>query len=237
MKYTCSASHLKTIADVLKDILTECWLVFESNKISMTNVDPEKVIAVNLEIVPSSDYECESRFVFPFYIQTLYKVLRGAKPHDTAILSNGPADVIQISILSGSKILKNQIVLQPLQNVLPVTYVKQKKTNAIEIHINTNQLYHILHDLSALSRKMTIIGNGGNLEFTAKDDCGSISVFSQAVSTDINFRGTYLIKYLEKFTKPALESEVVVGLSPGEPLSVLYTMENGCLELSIAPSE
>lgn len=231
---------LKTMADVLKDILIECWFTFETRKITMTNVDPEKIVAIHLELQPSDKYACTTEFQFPFYIQTLYKVLRGVKARDVAILTDGPNNVLQIAILEKGEITKNQITLQPLQNVLPVVYARHPFiAESPEMEFDTADLYRILHDLSAVSRKIGIMVQDQTITFTAQDDCGSISVFSKPFLSypvkTYQYKETFLIKYLEKFAKPTLKKTITLRLTPGAPLSAIYKLENGFLELSIAP--
>ena len=237
LHYETSASELKTISDVLKDILAECWFVFEESSITMTNVDPEKVVVVSLFVKPKTqDYQCTSKFVFPFYIQTLYRVLRGVKPNDVAIITDGPGASLQIDIMTMHGVKKNQIVLQPLKDNPPV-FLRQQHHFDVEIKIETQQLYRILHDLSALSRKVTLTIDQEDVIFSSEDESGTSSVYSQGFpELNYHFKAMYLIKYLEKFTKPGLSDKVCIRVKQNSPLNLVSYLERGYLEMSIAPS-
>lgn len=237
LNYRTKATELKTIADVLKDVLAECWFVFDTDIITMTNVDPEKVIAVSLYLRPDpTTYQCGRKFIFPFYIQTLYRVLRGVKSSDMAVLSEGNGGCLQIDIMTAFGVLKNQITLQPLKDSFPI-FLRQQHHYEVEVRIDSRQFYHILHDLSALSRKVTVKVVHDEVSFLTEDDNGTKSIFTQAFpELDSHFTGTYLLKYLEKFSKPALADEIKIRMSQDTPLSVVYHLERGSLEMSIAPS-
>ena len=236
--YQISALQLKTIADVLKDVLAECWFVFEPSKIHMTNVDPEKVVSVSLQLQPTSDtYQCTTKFTFPFYIQTLYKVLRGVKPDDVAILKDGAGHSLCIDILTNN-VLRSSITLQPLNDPFP-TFLQQAHQYDAEYKLDAKELYRVLHDLSALSRKVCIHVNNQELKFTSEDETGSAIMFTQTFpsTSTYNFQGVYLIKYLEKFAKPNLAKDVFLLLHHRSPLTLVYRWEYGSLEMSIAPSK
>ena len=120
MRYITSAFQWKVLADTLKDILTECFFVFEPTKITMNNVDPEKVVDIFYEVRPSPDvYQCPETFKFPVYIQTVYRVLRGVKQTDTMEMSKLQDGSLKIVVYSQFGNIKNQISLCPLQDDIP----------------------------------------------------------------------------------------------------------------------
>lgn len=239
LNYRTSASELKSIADVLKDVLAECWFVFHATYITMNNVDPEKVIAVNLRLNPDPlVYQCSEKIVFPFYIQTLYRVLRGVKKTDLAVLQMFPenGNALDIIVLTDAGVMKNKITIQPLQDTLP-SFIRHPQKYSVEVKIETHQFYRILHDLSALSRKVNIKIDRDEVSFISQDDSGTRSVFTQGFpELNYQFDGTYLIKYLEKFCKPNLAPEIKIRVEKNTPLSVVYHLERGSLEMSIAQS-
>jgi len=228
--------ELKTIADVLKDILAECWIIFDETTIKITNVDPEKIIVVNLCLTPKQGYTCSTAFTFPLYAQTLYRVLRGVKSTDQAILQDGTDKSLHISIATANSVIKNEITLQPLRNSLPLFHIPPR-IHECQVTINSQQFYHILHDLAALSRQVTITIRHQVVEFRSQDDQGTLSVISQhfpEMSTMVQYKSTFIIKYLEKFSKPALAESILLQFTTGAPLNVIYHLPNGYLDMSIA---
>ena len=239
MFWITSASELKSIADTLKDILTTCWLVFTHDKVELVNVDPEKVVTVKLDIRPQiENYNCVEPFAFCIYIQVLYKVLRGCKANEKAILQNNAgAGNLSIEIKDASNTEKMKIVLNGLQDPLP-KYIIPNQMYDKSLTLNTSKLYYIFHDLGAISRVFRLSCSGEFVAFQSQDESGTNLTFCEPVQ-NLNYKhsATYLIKYVEKFLKPKLSKHVSLRMKDGSPLSVVYYLETGFLEMTIAPLE
>jgi len=240
MRYLTSASEWKTIADTLKDILMECYFVFAADKITMNNVDPEKVVEIYFEMIPKKEtYFCPTNVYFPIYIQTIYRVLRGVKNNDMLEMSDLNDGSLKMYVYSNSGVLKNQITMAPLTDYFPVM-IRNPRVYEIGVTFNNDQFYHILHDLGAISRRVSIHVKDSNIEFYSKDESGTSSTFQQhfqEIEPSYKFKNTFLLKFLEKYTKPGLQKLVTLRIDNNLPLSVVYYLENGSLELTIAGLE
>lgn len=240
MNYFTSALEWKILADSLKDILTECYFVFEPTTITMNNVDPEKVVEVYYKTTPSSDmYICNTTFEFPVYIQTIYRVLRGVKSGDNMEMKSNKDRSLTLYIMSAAGVPKNEITLQPLQQTIP-TYIRNPRNYTISVSILNDQLYSILHDLAALSRQVSIHVQDQVITFSASDEGCTKSTYSQVfeeLDAHYVFNNTYLTKFLEKFIKPGVKKIANLYLDSTLPLTVVYYLENGSLEMSIAGLE
>lgn len=241
MFWSTSACELKSIADTLKDILTTCWFVFTQDKIELVNIDPEKVVTVKLDLRPKpQDYHCVESFSFCMYIQVLYKVLRGCKPNEQAIIQNNAGSgnlSIEIREVNNNDNLKMRIILNGLQDQLP-KYIVPNQMYDKSLTFNSSRLYYIFHDLGAISRVFKISCSGTSVGFQAQDESGTNLTFCEPVENlNYKFNGAFLIKYIEKYLKPKLAKHVTLRLKEGSPLSVVYYLENGFLEMTIAPLE
>lgn len=241
MKWSVSAREFKTIADTLKDVLTQCWFLFSPQGIQMFNVDPEKVALVRLDIQPdSTKYTCNESITFSTYMQTIYKVMRGSKNQDTATITiEDTSDplAMYIEIFEGDGTKKNVICLSNMADKYP-KFVIPTTSYKYSIRMNTTNLYHIFHDLSVVSREFIFDFSNCQLKMSAKDDCGTVkSHWIKFEGQPGNHKGKYLIKYAEKFCKPRLSKFVTIRFSPGMPLSLLFDVEDGFLEMSIAELE
>lgn len=240
MHYLTSASEWKSLADTLKDILTECFFVFEKDRITMNNVDPQKVVDVFYQERPDpSKYTCATTFRFPVYIQTLYRVLRGVKPKDTMEMSDQYDGSLALTIYSEFGCEKNRISLKPLKEDIP-TYIRNPKTYQVSVSMLNDQFYHIIHDLGALSRQVNIHVEDQTITFKSSDESGTQSVYSQSfneLSPSYIFNNTYLLKFLEKYSKPGMQKFINISLDHNLPLSVVYYLERGSLEMTIAGLE
>lgn len=238
MLWTTSAGQLKAIADTLKDILTECWLEFSDNKIVLLNVDPEKVVTVYMELRPQScDYQCPNPINFSTYIQLIYKVLRGSKSDEIAVLSAQDNSNLRIEIKTPDNKTKVTINLKSLEGQackysIPVQFAD------MEMQFNTSNLYYILHDLGAISRTFNIHFNKNEITFDAADESGTKLTFSEARNTrGPAYRATFLTKYMEKFLKPKLCKFVTLRLRNNAPISAVYHLMDGFLEMTMAQLE
>lgn len=244
MKWIVKAFELKGIADVLKDVITQCWFVFTPSSIQLLNVDPERVIAVLMELRPPSDlYFCEHRLEFSIYVQTLYKVLRGVKTQENAEVTLEPgAEDLFIRILRAPRYVNAQISIRCLQDKMPCYDTKRftmevLRQNKICVILKTTVLYRVLHDLAAISRRATFHVQGNTLTIKTQDNMGTASQFQTQVNdgSDVSFDVTILGKYIEKFTKPNLCLTCDLLLGEGEATVVVYHLSHGYLALSIAP--
>lgn len=241
--YEFKAQKFKQISETLKDILAECWFVFCPTSITMRNVDPEKVVSVHLFLQPlQEEYRCTEQLTFPFYIQTLYRIFRGARLGDMATIHDIPdgSGSILISIRTEKGVLKNEIRMKPLQSQ-PVQFMDPPVKYNLAVAFESSQLYNILRDLSSLSRKVIIKIENLTVSLLAEDDYGTVSTFKQSFENVLAnthlFKGTYLSKYLEKFCKPGLGDHIILQIRKGLPLTALYNLEHGSLTMSISPLE
>lgn len=238
--YTAKAYQFKQISETLKDILSECWFVFEMEHFTMKNVDPEKVVSVDLFVKPPrKDYNCTTRFVFPFYIQTLYRIFRGVRPNDMATIQDNHGDGLIITIHTDKGVVKNVITMKPLNSPV-ISFESRPVVHHISVEFECSQLYSILRDLSSISRRVTLEVKEQDIIFTSEDDYGTISTCSQffpVINHHYLFKKTYLAKYLEKFSKPGLGMKIFMRLANDYPLEMLYNLEHGSLTMSISPSD
>ena len=144
-----------------------------------------------------------------------------------------------MTILSEKKVIKNEITLRPLSQTLPA-FIRNPRVYDVDIIINNDQLYHILHDLSALSRQVEIAIENQAIALRAKDESGTTSNYSQKfndIDPEFTFSHTYLLKFIEKFTKPGINKFAHMRIGRDLPFNIVYYWETSSLEMSIAALE
>lgn len=238
LAYECKAYQFKQISETLKDIMAECWFEFDLETITMRNVDPEKVVSVHLFLKPpSTEYRCTEKFVFSFYIQTLYRIFRGVRPTDTVAFVQIDYASLRITIMTESGNVKNEVVMKQLNLCDARNFLVVPHRYPVEVDMEYSQFYGILRDLSSLSRKVDIKIDGGEITFSAEDDYGTVSMFRQSFN-NLNYstRQSYIAKYLEKFSKSGFCDRIVMKIGTGMPLTLLYNLAHGFLTMSISQS-
>lgn len=228
------AIQFKLIIDSLKDILTQCWLVFRPEGFFIRNVDPEKVVLVGMLWKPVEQYECTHELAFSFYIQTLYRILRSVRRRSTILLESVGPTGLQITILTDQEPLY-RATLHSLPDPAP-RFMESPLQPLLEVCLPTAQVYRMLHDLTTLSRTGTveIRTPEQQLVFAVRDVHGTQAQFFYPLPTPCHepFCQTYLLKYLEKFTKPVVQAVVTIRLFASGALRVRHDWDSGYLELS-----
>lgn len=233
-----SAKQLKLVVDSLKDILAQCWLLFNDEGISLRNVDPEKIVAVQLHWKPDKEYYCRKPIHFSLYVQTLYRILRSVRPQSMVQLVQTTPESLLLHVVTQHE-TTYCVTLQSLQDPIP-RFLQPVYDPLLEISFPTVALYRMFHDLAALSRTvcLEILPETLTLRLTAVDPNGTHAEFEHVFPSPDgpvpDIKQTYLLKYMEKFTKSPVAETATLRLHSHAPLRIKYGWDCGFLELSIA---
>lgn len=232
MIWEISAYELRQVSETLKDILTDCFFAFDVDEIRLVNVDPERVVYVEYKVKPKQGTYSNSKLVyFPFYIQTLHKVMRNCQRQDMATL-RFDQDILHINIYNNNN-MKNSISLRGLVDDIPV-YITPNKHFEAEFIYPAFHLYKIFHELGALARQVEITIHPDQVIFQAQDETGTSSCYTREVNIQYEFNGKFITKYLEKFCKTCITAYLRFRVARDYPLNVCYDLAHGSLEMSIA---
>lgn len=232
------AKQLKLVVDSLKDILAQCWFFFDADGISLRNVDPEKIVVAQLHWKPNGHYECPEPLHFSLYIHTLYRILRSVRPQSTVRLEQTSVEVLSVDVLTQNDV-PYHVQLHSLQDPVP-RFLSPVYEAMLEIPFVTATLYRMLHDLAALSRtvRLEVLPTTQTLRMSATDANGTVAQIEHMYPLGDGpvppMSQTFLLKYLEKFTKPAVAETLTLRFHSHAPLRVRYDWDCGFLELSIA---
>lgn len=230
-----SASQLKAVSGILKDILTQVWILFDNEYIEILNVDPEKIVTIHFRVQPpASDYHCQSRHVFSIYAQTLYKVMRGISKDQTAQLSMSSPSCLYINMDES----KNAVVLQTLQDSAP-SFVCPFIAHNVVVDMETKHLHNILRDLSSISRHLIVELSEDKLTLMGNDAFGTISAFTipTAYHKQTILKQTFILKYIERFCKASVSKNIKIYLREGYPIKFELSLDYGNLNLYMQPLE
>jgi hypothetical protein len=244
-QYEFDAFQIRNIFDVLKDLLTHCWLVFHNGELVITNIDPEKIIHVHCRLVPNS-MSCRegdhkfiwNRFEFSTYAQTIYKMFRSTSPGQKATIS---VDRDNNQLLFG--ISKCGFSLVSKLTSLSMDKMSLEVCNPVMINVQdfaTTYLHKIMYTLSSVSRMAEVNWNTCGIVFKANDniqtDVKVEHAFQNVVETPQSFEFTIkiIIKYLEKFCNKNLGKRLSLGLGENGQIIAAYDLQNGDLRLTMA---
>jgi hypothetical protein len=239
MIWRISVRDLKLIVDLLRDILLQIWLEFDSTGIKFLSVDPEKVASIEMRLAPSSqEYKCNEPFVFSFYLQSLFKILRGANKNEVVVFTcfreNQNEMVVRITGNDNQCFLIHRIQ-EPRPEYMPIP-VPLVDTYLIEM--DGDAFYTVVRDLGAVGKLLEVSANAEKqIIFGTRDALGTTAEYvlqDQLAKSEFPPQ-SYIIKYIEKFTKPGLTERIVIEFGHGSPIRFVWNMDYGYLALNVAP--
>lgn len=242
--YVFDAYRLRNIFDVLKDLLTHCWIKFDSQKpgLEISNVDPEKIIHINCLLCSNTPKNMQSLepYVFSTYAQTLYKLFRSiSQGQDVTITVNRQQNVVTfLTSKNGFAVeskLTSLLVEQINHEVLPAPVICTHKMSTIQLH-------KILYTMSSVSRIATIKWDQDGILFQAEDTIQtSLSIPVDTCPEKRNREDPkcikFVIKYLEKFCNRNFGPIIVLMLCDDSRLIAAYDLQNDDLFLTMASLE
>lgn len=239
MIWRISVRDLKLIVDLLRDILLQIWLEFgDDGTIRFCSVDPEKVASIDMELKPSpQEYKCNEKIVFCFYLQSLFKILRGASKNEAAVLTcfkENPNDMV-VRITGNDDqvfVIRNINDPQPQYKVLPYIPITT-------FEVKGEAFYAMIRDLGAVGKLLNVsIDESGNVVFVTKDALGTTAEYAMKPwgqpSVEVESQ-EFIIKYVEKFAKPGLAENIWIAIGKNSPIRFAWNMDFGYLALNVAP--
>jgi hypothetical protein len=239
MIWRISVRDLKLIVDLLRDILLQIWLEFDVTGIKFLSVDPEKVASIEMRLAPSAqEYKCSEPFVFSFYLQSLFKILRGANKNEVAVFTcfreNQNEMVVRITGNDNQCFLIHRIQ-EPRPEYMPIPFVNP---NTYQIEMDGDAFYTVVRDLGAVGKLLEVSANAEKqIIFGTRDALGTTAEYvlqDKLAESEFPVQ-SYIIKYIEKFTKPGLTERISIEFGPGNPIRFVWNTDYGCLALSVAP--
>jgi DNA polymerase III sliding clamp (beta) subunit (PCNA family) len=239
MIWRISVRELKLIVDLLRDILLQIWLEFDVTGIKFLSVDPEKVASINMALAPSQqEYKCNEPFVFSFYLQSLFKILRGANKNEVAVFTcfreNKNEMVVRITGNDNQCFLIHRIQ-EPKPDYMPIPV---PAVNTYTIEMDGDAFYTVVRDLSAVGKLLEVSANSEKqIIFGTRDALGTTAeyVLQDRLAKSEFSAQSYIIKYIEKFTKPGLTDKILIRFEEGGPIRFVWSMDYGYLALNVAP--
>lgn len=233
--------ELKMIIDILRDILLQVSFRFgDDGTISLSCADPEKVVLVNMLLTPSQqEFKCTRTIVFGFYIQSLFKIIRGAAKNEVAWLSiyNNNPDVMVVRVTNNDYQEFQVKRIADTPDLVPQVVHEY----AYHLTVEANNFYAAIRDLSGVGKVVTVnVGGLDEIVFETEDALGtraSYQFHSVEIAAPLRnpYTHRYIIKYVEKFSKPGLAENIKIMLGRDLPLRCEWNMDFGCLALSVAP--
>lgn len=200
---TIQASAMKSIFEVLKDIINDVNVYFDSKGIRILALDTARVALVHmfLDAQNFEEYECPIPVISGMNMANTYKLLKSITNHDTLEMAIKGNEVIELIIQNQTKKSSSKFTLKLLDINEDILETPDLETNIITT-LSSVDFQRICRDMGNLSNEIDIFRDGDKLELSCLGDFANQSTSIECPETwDTRVGNTFSLKYINLFTK------------------------------------
>ena len=238
---TIQASAIKSVFEVLKDIINDVNVYFTPKGIHILTLDTARVTLVHMDLGAENfeEYECPTDIVAGLNMANVYKLLKSVSGQDTLFVRIEGRDYMEIFIENPDKKSSTNFKLKLLD-------INEDILEFPDIHMNVVttlpavDFQRITRDMSNLATEMDIIRDGTTLELSCRGDFADQKTVIEFPESVKRTGSTFSLKYINLFTKATNMCSSVQLLQDSEnenmPIIFRYTIANlGDLRFYLAP--
>jgi proliferating cell nuclear antigen len=238
---TIQASAIKSVFEVLKDIINDVNVYFTPKGIHILTLDTARVTLVHMELGAENfeEYECATDIIAGLNMANVYKLLKSVTGQDTLLVRIEGRDYMEIFIENPEKKSSTSFKLKLLD-------INEDILELPDIHMDVVttlpaiDFQRITRDMSNLATEMDIIRDGNKLELSCKGDFADQKTVIEFPDAVRKTGSTFSLKYINLFTKATNMCSSVQLLQNSEnenmPIIFRYTIANlGDLRFYLAP--
>ena len=168
---TIQASALKSVFEVLKDIINDVNVYFTRNGIHILTLDTARVTLVHMNLAAENfeEYECATDVSAGLNMSNVYKLLKSVSSQDTLEITVAGRDYMDILIENPVKKSATSFRLKLLDINEDIIEFPEIKMNVITT-LPSVDFQRIARDMGNLSSEMEIIREGQKLVLSCKGD-------------------------------------------------------------------
>ena len=197
---TIQASALKSVFEVLKDIINDVNVYFTEKGIHILTLDTARVTLVHMDLSAENfeEYDCPTDIVAGLNMANVYKLLKSVSGQDTLFVRIEGRDYMEIFIENPDKKSSTNFKLKLLD-------INEDILEFPDIHMNvvttlpTIDFQRITRDMGNLATEMDIIREGNTLELScrgATNMCSSVQLMQDSENENMPIIFRYTIANL-----------------------------------------
>jgi proliferating cell nuclear antigen len=239
---TVQATAIKSLLEVLKDIINDVNIYFDSSGMKIIAFDVARVTLVCVKLASENfeEYSCPSELVIGINVTNTFKLLKSISNTDILSITNDDENLI-ITVSNDGKKSTSTFHIKLLDLNEDILEIPESDGSCVyETMIPSIDFQKIVRDMSNIGSEMLIKRSGNTVEFRCEGDFAekqtiieqNYDVGSEGVS------GVFSLKYLSMFTKATIMCPIVqiVQESDDAPIIFKYTIANlGDLRFYLAP--
>lgn len=238
---TIQASAVKSVFEVLKDIINDVNVYFTARGVHILTLDTARVTLVHMTLGAENfeEYECPQDIAAGLNMGNVYKLLKSVTGQDVLTLRVEGRDVLEMTIENPVKKSATNFKLKLLDINEDILDLPDIKMNVITT-LPAVDFQRITRDMGNLANEMTILREGTKLELSCRGDFAdqtTVIEFPDEVGRTGNI---FSLKYINLFTKATNMCSSVQLMQDSEnenmPIIFRYTIANlGDLRFYLAP--
>ncbi len=238
---TVQAIAFKSLLEVLKEIINDVNVYFDSSGMKIIAFDVARVtlVYVKLDAENFEEYSCPSNAILGINVSNTFKLLKSISNSDILTITNTDENlVITVSNESKKSTSKFNIRLLDLNEDL-LEIPEGDDSEKHETVIPSIDFQKIVRDMSNIGSELLIRRFGNSVEFACEGDFAEKqTTIEQTDTVENEVVGGFSLKYLSMFTKATILCPLVqiIQESDETPIIFKYTIANlGELRFYLAP--
>lgn len=230
---TIQASALRTIFEVLKDIINDVNVYFTAQGIKVISLDTAHVTLINMFLPAENfeEYSCDTEIIAGINLSNMYKLLKSVTNNDSLRMKIDDNDILEIEIENTVKHSTTKFRLKLLdinEDDLSVPDIDMDLVTTLP----SVDFQRIARDMANLATDISIVRRGHLLELSCEGDfADQKTVIECGPPKEAEpIGGVYPLKYINMYTKATnLCSNVQLfqnSQNPKLPLIVRYAIAN-----------
>lgn len=246
---TIQASAIKTLVEVLKDVLSDVNVIFSPMGIKITSMDPTHVSLVQLDLHADKfeQYHCPERQVLGISMSSLYKLIKSISNSDNIsfLLKKSNTSQLIIWIDNSDKNSKTEFHLKLLdlnEESLSIPTVDFD----FAMSLPSNDFQKLCRDMQNLSEQIKLIVDHECIRISCEGDFASQETMIGETThgliyhqrSEKRYENIFSLKYINLFTKSTnLSNNIDISIKDNYPLVLRYSVANlGTVKFCLAPT-
>jgi proliferating cell nuclear antigen len=236
---TIQASAIKCIFEVLKDILNDVNMVFDTDGLRILALDSARVALVNvfLDAHNFEEYSCTRRVTAGVNISNTYKILKSISGSDIMIMDLTDNESIRVIVHNDTKKMTTTHELKLLDINDEGLDVPDITLDNVTI-VPSAEFQKICRDMGQLSQYVTIRRRGCDFEMKCDGDFANQQTMITVTDSESDIENVFSLKYINMFTKATnMSHSLEIFQGQDMPIIFRYCIANlGDMKFYLAPN-
>lgn len=239
---TVQATAIKSLLEVLKDIINDVNIYFDSTGMKIIAFDVARVTLVYVKLSAENfeDYSCPNELIIGINVTNTFKLLKSISNTDILSITNNDENLI-ITVSNDGKKSTSKFSIKLLdlnEDILEIP--ESSNTDIYETLIPSIDFQKIVRDMSNIGSELLIKRAGNTVEFSCEGDFAEKQTIIEQPDDagPEGVSGVFSLKYLSMFTKATILCPIVQIIQEYDesPIMFKYTIANlGDLRFYLAP--